>query len=400
MQNSHHQIVFLLSAVFTLLQLVVLLIFGYTPYPDSDGYILLAEECVAHDDWYPIATKLNDYPFLWNIGAINAVVLSLKLFHTITPLLIIYCLMKGTTAWLLYQLIRTISNGTVALVALVLYILYPANYGEATSTLSELPFMFFTMMGLWLCITKKMPLWGGILLAGANWFRPMGIVFLLSLMAYLFFIRKKTLVLRPMAGYIIMVLLIGTLCYQRTGLFLFQAKTGWMALTDYVTNEAPESQAVRDYRKWNVSQKDVIWQSMFFNWLLQHPAEYVEQMPAKLTATFVSDNVNLCTFIPDKEEQEYMYEEVSMLTLLHNFPHYSAVQWFTLLNLLYYYALLLTALYSLRYFRKEYHLLPLCIIVLDTLLLLFAGHGEARFHHPLMPFITMMSAITLIHIKK
>jgi len=393
MQDSHHKIVISLIIAFTLLQLVILAVFGYTPYPDSDGYILIAEDCVKNHSWYPVATKLNDYYFLWNIGAINAVILSLKVFNSITPLLVIYCLMKGVTAALIYQIAEKITNKKTAFITLLLYILYPANYGEGTSVLSELPFMFFCILGIWLCITKKMLITGGMSIAVANWFRPMGIVFLLAILIYLFFIKKKTL--RPLVGYIAMILLIGSMSYLRTGLFLYQAKTGWMALIQYSSHHNKASMAVHDRADWNVSQKDDAWRTIFFQWLKEHPKEYISQMPTKIIDTFVSDNVNMCTFIPDKAEKEYMYEDVSMSTLIHSFSHYSTIQWLTIWNLLFYYALLLTALNSLYYFKRETFILPISIIALGTIILLIAGHGEARFHIPFMPFIILLSSITI-----
>ena len=392
MQNSHCQLVCILIIIFTLTQLLVLSVFGYTPYPDSNGYLFLAKEALQQGQPYPVATMLHDYPFLWNIGAINAVELSLLLFKSVTPLLIVYSLMKGATAWLLYGITKTISNERIALITLILYVVYPANYGESTSTLSELPFMFFIMLGIWLCLNQEKYIIGGMSLALANWFRPMGFVFLLAMVIYLFFInRKKTL--RPFAGYAAMIILIGSISMLRTGLFLYQAKTGWMALADYSTGNAPESQAIRDRNDWNVSQKDSAWQATFFDWLKEHPTEYVAQMPRKLVNTYVSDNVNMCTFLPDKEQREYMYDELSMPSLLHSFPRYTATQWLTLLNLIIYYSLLVSALLSLRYFQWRKYLLPVSTILIGTLLLLFVGHGEARFHQPFMPFVILLSAL-------
>ena len=228
------------------------------------------------------------------------------------------------------------------------------------------------------------------MLAIANWFRPMAIVFLLAII--IFFLIKWRKSIKLLLGYGVMIVLIGSFTMHRTGLFLYQAKTGWMALADYSTHHAPESMQVRDHEEWNVSQKDSAWQALFFDWLKDHPTEYVQQMPTKLINTYVSDNVNMCTFIPDKAHKEYMYEEVSMQTLISCFPKLSAVQWLTLGNLAIYCLLLLSAVISLIYFKKDTHLLPVSIIVLGTLLLLFLGHGEARFHLPFMPFIIMLSA--------
>ena len=177
-------------------------------------------------------------------------------------------------------------------------------------------------------------------------------------------------------------------------LFLYQSKTGWMALAEYSTGHSPGALAVRDNNSWNVAQKDSAWKSVFMQWLAEHPGEYVGQMPRKLAETYVSDNVNMCVYVPGKT-RESMYEEVSLRTLIQRFPRLSALQWFTVANLLFYYLLLLAAVASLCHFRPDTHLLPVAIIALGTLILLLVGHGEARFHQPFMPFVIMLSALAL-----
>jgi 4-amino-4-deoxy-L-arabinose transferase-like glycosyltransferase len=391
MQNSNHQITGIIS-IFTLLQFIVLIVFGYTPYPDSVGYIEIAHECLAYGDIYPSAKLINDYPFLWNIGAINAVIASLWVSGSVMPLLVIYTLLKGITAALFYLVVKHQTGQKTALIALIMYVLYPANYGEATSTLSELPFMFFMMSALWLCLCHQKYVVGGMFLAIANWFRPMGIVFLAAIIIWMLYTNRRK-AWQPLCGYLLIILIIGSLCSLRTGLFLYQAKTGWMALTDYSTKHMPQSMAVRDNNLWNVSQKDSAWQSLFLEWVKDHKLEYAKQIPGKFVNTYVSDNVNMCTFIPDKTKKEYMYEEVSMGTLINSFPHFSPVQWLTAINLIFYYALIITALFSLKFFKTDSYLLSVTIILLGTLLLLFVGHGEARFHILFIPFFIMLSAM-------
>ena len=397
MQDSHRQLTYILIAVFTLLQLVILAIFGYTPYPDSDGYQLLAQEAIEYGEPYPVSSLINDYPFLWNIGPINMTAASLALCHSITPLLVIYALMKGTTAWLFYAVTSKICGARTAFIALIIYIVYPANYGESTSLLSELPFMFFIMLGVYLSIVRNHSLLGGMMLAIANWFRPMAIVFLLAMIIYFLFKWRKSLKL--LIGYVFIIIVIGSASMYRTGLFLYQAKTGWMALTDYSTDHSQQSMEVRDNKNWNVSQKDSAWQSLFIDWLKDHPKEYIKQMPAKLVNTYISDNVNMCTFIPDKQDADYMYDEVSMKTLNKNFPMFSTVQWLTIVNLAIYFLILISALLELFYFQRNTSILPCSIIAIGTLLLLFVGHGEARFHQPFMPFFIMLTAIFINRIR-
>lgn len=397
MQNSHRQLVVILIAFFTIAQLAILFIFGYTPYPDSEGYVYLAKESIHYQQFYPVRELINEYPFLWNIGAVNAVVLSLWLFHSVTPLLILYSIMKGATAWFLYDITKTLSGQKPALITLIIYILYPANYGEGTSTLSELPFMFFCMLALWFGINKKWLVLGGVMLAVANWFRPMAVIFLVALTVYYFQQNRKKMLL-PVIGYTAMILLIGSVSFLNKGLFLYQAKTGWMALADYSSQHADISMDVRNHQEWDVAQKDAQWRNIFIDWVADHPMDYVAQIPEKLVNTFISDNVNMCTFIPDKMEKEYMYEEVSMSALLHHFPHYTAVQWLTVYNLLFYYSLLLLFICGLFYSSKQLTLIPVTIITCGTLILIFFAHGEARFHIPFMPFVIMVSSL-FVHKK-
>src|SRR5574344_313640 len=117
-----------ITGIFTILQLAILCIFGYTPYPDSIGYSILAKECVETGYVYPI--PFHDYSFIWNIGAINAVVCSLKFFGSTVPLMCLYALFKGLTALLFYLFAKRLAGPQVAITALLVYVLYPANYGE------------------------------------------------------------------------------------------------------------------------------------------------------------------------------------------------------------------------------------------------------------------------------
>ena len=403
-----NKVVFIVVAMFTLLQLVVLFLFGYTPYDDSDSYISIARECVSYGEPYPVKEMLYKMPFLWNIGTINAVAASLALTESIMPLLVVYSLLKGLTALLFYSLSNHLFGQKTAIVCLLLYVLYPANYGESTTTLSELPFMFFIMLGMWLAVVRNCYFWGGLMFALANWFRPMGIVFLLALIIFVLYKWRKSdastsvfslfrIEGKLLLGYVLMVGLIGFSTMHRTGLFLYQAKTGWMNLADYSTNNSPESLAVRDNESWNVSQKDSVWCSMFLQWLEAHPGEYISKIPRKIAETYVSDNVNMCAFAPDKR-----YTTVSLRTLIKQFPSLSPVQWFTLFNLFFYYGLLLTAVISMCYFRMKSHLLPVTCILIGMLLLMLIGfHGDARFHQPFMPFFIMLSSLyVMVRINK
>lgn len=404
-----------LVATFTVIQLLLIPLLGFTPYPDCNGYIALAQQSTDAGGPYPVASQMSQLAFLWNIGAVNMTQLSLWIFGSVTPLLILYALMKGTTAWMFYQVADRLAGAKIAFVALVIYLLYPANYGESTSLLSELPFMFFSMAALYAAM-RHHPLMAGVLLAAANWFRPMALVFVVVLIA-LYIVRQERRwrrIATLMTGYVLTICVIGGINYLRTGRFFYQAATGWMALMQYSwdhdSDTAPDRALFVDGEpnvipadcQYDVLQKDSVWRSHFFTWLGQNTGEYLLQMPEKLARTYVSDNTAICAFLPEKNEK--MYQHLSMETLWNAFPRLSAVQWLALVNLLFYYLLLVGAVIGLFRCVKSRHfdVAVLCVgvILVGTAVLLFFGHGESRFHIPFMPFFILLSAWALSKPKK
>ena len=397
---NNNRLVYTIVAVFTVIQFAIMLVFGPTLYYDSDCYIYFAKDCVAHGEPYPVASEIGSYDFIWNVGSINIVALSLFLFHTVTPLYFIYAILKGLSALLLYKITCHQFDGRVGFTALLLYVLYPANYGESTSFLSELPFIFFILSGIWLALNRKKTIAGGILIAIANWIRPMGLVFIAAMAVYYLVARQWKNIAKIVVGFAIMIVIIGSLTWYRTGYFIYQAKTGWMALLQYSVDTSADNDAwYTDAKGFNSVQKDSLWQKRMAAWIVDHPKDYVAQMPIKLAKTYISDNPNFCAFMPDKNNSDYMYNEVSMPTLINSFPHYTWVQWLTAYNLVYYYALMVLFVIGcvslIRRRRWTDVAMPLGVVFFGTAILLFFGHGEARFHIPFMPFIIMIDACWL-----
>ena len=424
MQNRRNPIVTLIVVFFTIAQILIVAAVGYTPYPDSEGYLLLAEEAIANGDFYPLPSKMRELAFLWNIGAINTAALSLKFSPTITLLLLVYSVMKGFTAWYLYCLTEKLLSPKAALITLLLYIAYPANYGESTSILSELPFIFFAIVSLSNIVSNKF-LAAGVFLAIANCYRPMASVFILAVVIYLiadYYINHRPGIYRRvalfLAGFGLVISIIGTIEYHRTGRFYYQAATGWMALMQYSWDN--DSDTLTDAALFeggnpnvikaetDVVEKDSIWQSHFFLWLKHNRGEYLRQMPRKLIYTYATDNTNFCAFLPDKNEREYMYEPLSMKTIIDAFPRLSAVQSLVCINLAYYYLILCLAVVGVVMItRRALHdlqavesqtvaaILSVSVIVIGTAVLLVFGHGESRFHQPFMPFFFILAAMAI-----
>lgn len=392
------RIIYTITA-YTLIQFLILYFFGYTPYPDSQGYLNLAQETLQYNNqFYPAREQLYTLPFLWNIGAINATALSLSLTGSITPLLITYTLLKTATILLTYIIAYKLLGKKTAIATIIMTLIYPANYGEATSLLSEVPFIFFTLAAIYACMKGK-HLTGGILMGCAEYFRPFAIIFIIAYI--LCNIKNWRGWMRMCITYAAFICAIALCNYSTKGQFIYKAKTGWMALAQYHWDHDPQHQglppmALTENHTLTYSEKDDAWRDMFITWLKDNKKEYIKQIPVKIAKTYVSDNTTLCALLPQKEKNStYMYEPLAMGTMLKTFPHYSPTQWLAAFNLLYYYSLLILLLFSTKYIKQLR--LTFLIVIIGTTFIALVGHGETRFHIPFMPFIIMAAAYTLIH---
>ena len=385
---------FLVIATFTIAQFVILMVFGYTPHPDSIDYLRYAKDAISHGEFYPTKESLYTLPFLWNVGAINAVALSLKIFGSEVPLMLIYSLLKGFSLLLVYLLAKSWFNDKIACIATILYLLYPANYGEGTSMLSEVPFTFFVLAGLLACQRRQFIL-GGILMGCADYMRPVAIIFIAAYI--LSNIKNYRDYIKICISYVIFISCIGFYNYTTRGEFFYKAKTGWMCMAQYHWREGEDqsgllaAEKVTENDNLTYTEKDKVWRYMFFDWLKDHKADYFKQIPMKIIRTYVSDNVNLCAFLPESEKcKDYMYESLSMSSLKDDFPHYTSVQWLTIYNLLFYYTMMILFLCSIKKIRELS--LHWGIFIIGTAFIALLGHGEARFHQPFMPFIIIAEA--------
>lgn len=392
---------YIIIGIYTIIQFIILLGFGYTPYPDSQGYIYCAQEALGHGQFYPAIENTKTLSFLWNIGAINAVAVSLKLFHSVTPLLIVYTLLKSLTVLLIYLITEKVLGRKTAYIALLISVCYPANYGEGTSLLSEVPFVFFCLSGIYAFINQRY-LPAGLLLGCADYFRPIAIVFILAII--LSNIRHYKAYLKICLCYAIVINSIGLSNYLTKGEYIYKAKTGWMALAQYhwdndKEHKGVEPMSIADNQNLTYSQKDDVWKSMFVEWLKEHKKEYIRQIPIKIVKTYISDNANMCAFLSQKEKSStYMYETISLPHLVKSFPRYNFVQWLTFFNLMFYYILLAIFILSFRYFKTLR--LGWLVVIIGTMFIALFGHGEARFHIPYMPFIIICAAYYIRRMKR
>lgn len=422
MQDSHYQVnrpLYLLTAGYLLWLLALLLFFGYTPTNDGVGYIEYAEYCLAQGQPYPSASIYHEAPFVWNIGIINLVELSLWLTGAIWPVLLLMCVMKSAICLLTGLVAKHLFSQRIAIMTMILFMCYPNNWGQSTMISSEIPSTCLAMTAVWLAVSRRNLFIAGITLALANWFRPTATIFLVSIILYLIIIYRRHCLkntIRIIAGYVTFIALIGTSCYLRTGHFVYQARSYWFSMVDECYDGAavaphwgqpiwPEGtpRYIENHEQMDCFDFERIWRQRSVGWLKDHPTDYLKKIPGRLYYMYQSDYDNLPAFLNDKSLPENNYITIPIRHLLTEASAMSAAQWLALLSLFIYAAYLLMAvkgtvnLIRQRQFRSLF--LPLFIVAGGSLALVLVMHGETRFKDPFMPSLMMLSAIGFYHLS-
>jgi hypothetical protein len=413
MQNSYCK----LSIAYFLFLIGILLLVGYTPTNDGDGYIEYAILSINDHQPYPSISTIIGKPFIWNIGQINLIALSLWLFKRIYPLLVLMCALKALTAYIIARLTEFIFNHNTGILAILLYIIYPNNWGQSTTLLSEIPSVSLALTALYLMLKyNNVKIWivAGLLFAIANWIRPISLIYIGSALFFCLLYQRENIIKRYttiIAAYACITIFLGLSCWHRTGYFVTQPTTVWFnfAATTYEKSTKvvytddfyPKGTAryIEGREHLTAFQCADIWKKRSLKWLVNHKTEYIKKIPGRLFWMYYEDNDNLPAFLKDKSKAENNYVTLPIRYLLHDISSLSGIQCFLLLNQIVYMAILILAIISsyTLILRKQYRkaFLPLFIIIAGSLCLVLISHGETRFKSPFMPFIFMVAAAFL-----
>ena len=423
MQSSHCRIIgiplFILATIYFVGLLAVLLLFGFTPTNDGEGYLEYAQVCLAEGQPYPTNNIYHTSPFIWNIGIINLTELSLWLFHSIKPLLILLCMMKALTALFLALTTKRLMGYSAAVICLILFAVYPNTWGQSTMLSSEIPSTMLAVTAVYLFVCHHQLFICGLLLALANWFRPTATIFLLVIISFLIIFQRKQLlknICLLLAGFTFFIIIVGTSCYLRTGHFIYQARSYWFSMVDECYDGAEVAphwgqpvwlkgtpRYIDNYEQMDCFEYERIWKERSISWLKDHPGDYLSKIPDRLYYMYQSDYDNMPAFLSDKSKAENNYITIPYRHLISEYNTINFAQCLSLASLLFYYILLIIAtigafnLYHYQQYRTLF--LTLFIIVGGTLALVIVMHGETRFKDPLMPFIFMLASIGIYRMK-
>lgn len=386
--------------------LQVCLVVKYWNMPNHDdalAYVKLASECIARGTWYPdVHNQYED--FIFGPGYVNLLIGIYHLFGSFSYVRLLNLLMNIAMVFEIRKLSGQIFSIKTGYYAAILYMLIFSNLYAPIAVLTDLPFTFLLLTALLLCnIRRLLPVAvAGVLIALANWFRPLAIVFLFVIL--LLFIVQK----RRWQSYVALALplvltvsLIGQSVKMRTGYFVYQAVSGGYNLAMSSFDEAnglvnfngfgdPDNYICLPPGNYTYMERDSLLKRASIRWISEHPFKYVSQLPFKLVALYCEDtwaervkpDMGFRVVLSKVQGNGLKLTELIICLLLKSIVYY-----IVLLLFLYY---VWTNRCDLLRERNAYLLIPVLGTAVTVLFVI-----TSRYHYPYLFAITIYAAAGL-----
>lgn len=394
-------------AVFTLWVIVqICLVAKYWDMPNHDdalAYVKLASECIERGTWYPDVH--NQYEkFVFGPGYVNLLIGIHHLFGSFSFVRLLNLLMNIAMVFEVRKLAGRMFSDKTGYYAAILHMLVFSNLYAPIAVLTDLPFTFLLLTALLLCNARRLfPVAvAGVLIALANWFRPLAIVFLFVILL-LFIVQKRrwqfyAALALPL---VLTVFLIGQSAKMRTGHFVYQAVSGGYNLAMSSFDEAnglvnfdgfsdPDNYIYLPPGDYTYMERDSLLKRASVRWISEHPFKYISQLPFKLAALYCEDtwtervkpDMGFRVVLSKIEGDSLKLIELIVSLVLKSIAYYTV-----LLLFLYY---IWTNRRDLLRERNVYLLIPALGTAVTALFVI-----TSRYHYPYLFAITIYAAAGL-----
>ena len=296
-------IFWMVFAVWVIIQICLVVKYWDMPnHDDARSYVKYAMECIEAGTWYP--APHNQYEvFIFGPGYVNLLIGIHSLFGSFSFVRLLNLLLNIAMVFEVGILARRLFNDRIGYYASILYMLIFSNLYIPIALLTDLPFTFLLLTALLLCTSRKLlPVAiAGVLIASANWFRPLAVVFLLVILVH-FIVEKKRwpsyiALILPL---VLTVFLIGQSAKARTGSFVYQAVSGGYNLAMSSFDEAnglvnfegfgnPDNYIYLKPGDYTYMERDSLLKRASVRWILDNPLKYLSLIPFKLVALYCED---------------------------------------------------------------------------------------------------------------
>lgn len=321
------------DALLLILQCVIALRFTGEQASDARSYVLIAQYCAENQTWYP-CEYFTFAPYIFGNGYVSLLAACLRLAPAFPwiPVINIVCMRVIVLASA--RMARQLTGKQeAACLTVILLAALGGLWGEVVFARTELLFMALGALAL-CCLqagTAGALLACGVLMALANWVRPLLVIYLPAAVVYMLQRRAK---LRHyaalLAGVTVTVLAIGLSCQARTGRFLYQAQTMGVNMLMGANDDADGSFSNEVFEPGHIGyavsdtggslpfyESDAFYKKTAVNWIVHNFPRFLSLVPAKLFYFLATDTYGGSAFFNNEVATDtlaYLRELAAVLT--------------------------------------------------------------------------------------
>lgn len=290
---------------------------------DPGFYVYNAQECLSRGTYFPDIFSYHS-EYIFSPGYINLLIIWLKIFGDIELFCYFNVFCNAVILFLLYLIAKKLFNNIYVTNAIVLlFIAIPSNATIVLHCYTEIPFELLTLLVTFLVVFHRrrcIYYLCGILLALAQWIRPLSIGWFIAVAIYLLYLKDYKSIVRMTIGTVLTSLCIAVFTHQYFPDYLYKPVTGGVNLLMGANDKAtggycgearrnkdglgylPElfdstsytrvrydinSGYVYKYsNKYTYKECDSIYKARSVQWIVKNPVRWLSLIPQKLYLTY------------------------------------------------------------------------------------------------------------------
>jgi hypothetical protein len=304
---------FYIIGIYTAIQLVYVFFFPVPFTSDSLRYFNQAQDCIKLGSFYP--GSHNRYDAFINAPIyVNYLILILKIYNSVTVVLLSNILLNLLQIYFLYKISKVIFNNEIySIITVLIYVLYLTNLGAVLLNLTEFMFGVFILGSFYFFLkNKKLDyIISGVLLGLAVGVRQIGFALLLSYFTLYFINLKRGTANHKKMLFIVLslsftILSIGLSVKSYYGQFLYTSDTGPQNIIIGANDDATGAFNDRVFNKGNIGyieneetkthrEKGEFWKKQAMEWIKKNPFKWVSLFPNKIIHMFIWDDWSIFT---------------------------------------------------------------------------------------------------------
>lgn len=403
-------------------QVIIAATFSGDQISDAGLYVKLARQAAAEGKLYPSEQNLYD-TYIFGNGYVNYLALIFTLSGGLRAVYYLNILWAQLLFFSCFFIIRKLLPKCGAEYYMtILFSLLNTFWAEIAAARTELIFTalcFFALAAAWSGKKCGYAL-SGVLLAAANWIRPMGIMFFAGVILLMIYKQEKLKkLIAPIVSFACVIAIIGGVSYMSCGRFIYQASTSgynlYMSANDsadgsymsvfgegmpgYIPPEKRAKMTFEDINDYYMRES--------VEWIKKHPAKYLSLFPSKAFYTFATETYSGSTYFNNEKSTggiDYLKDLAQKFTGASD-ERIQAGDVLIIFNQLWYMAIFalfiagIVLTFKNNLWRRFLHLYAIFIFCTGVTLVIVGG---ARYHFPLLPIMIMTAALPLsrIGVKK